>query len=126
MEKLLWYARTSLTCMSGTKDEYRAGCSNSSSSKAAASEEARRTLRYIELLREVRTPLADCFSILLLDACLALKPPHILHDLIDTLWSNGVDLRHVAEFPVVRFDAVGRSPLEGLIPVMVRLVDFMH
>ena len=36
-----------------------------SAGKAAASEEARRTLRYVEPLREVRTPLADFFSILL-------------------------------------------------------------
>jgi hypothetical protein len=35
------------------------------SNKAAASEEARRTLRYVELLSEARTPLADFFSILL-------------------------------------------------------------
>ena len=34
-------------------------------SKAAANEEARRTLRYVELLSEARTPLADFFSILL-------------------------------------------------------------
>ena len=34
-------------------------------SKAAASEEARRTLRYVEPLSEVRTTLADFFSILL-------------------------------------------------------------
>jgi hypothetical protein len=34
-------------------------------SKAAASEDARRTLRYVELLSEARTPLADFFSILL-------------------------------------------------------------
>jgi len=33
--------------------------------KAAVSEEARRTLRYVEPLREARTPLADFFSILL-------------------------------------------------------------
>jgi hypothetical protein len=33
--------------------------------KAAASEEARRTLRYVEPLSEARTPLADFFSILL-------------------------------------------------------------
>ncbi len=33
------------------------------SSKAAASEEARRTLRYVEPLREVRTKLVDFFSI---------------------------------------------------------------
>jgi hypothetical protein len=42
-----------------------AGCSKRSSSKAAASEEARRTLRYVEPLSDVRTPLADFFSILL-------------------------------------------------------------
>jgi len=33
--------------------------------KAAASEEVRRTLRYVEPLSEERTPLADFFSILL-------------------------------------------------------------
>ncbi len=41
------------------------GCSNRPSSKAAASEEARRTLRYVEPLSDARTMLADCFSILL-------------------------------------------------------------
>ena len=35
------------------------------SSKAAASEKARRTLRYVEPLSEARTPLADFFCILL-------------------------------------------------------------
>jgi hypothetical protein len=70
--------------------------------------------------------LADFFSILLLNARLALQPPHILHDLIDILRSDAVDLRHVAEFPMVRLDAVGCRQLEGLIPVMVRLVDLMH
>ena len=35
------------------------------SSKAAASEEARRTLRYVEPLSDARTMLADFFSILL-------------------------------------------------------------
>ena len=34
-------------------------------SKAAASEEVRRTLRYVEPLSEARTPLGDFFSILL-------------------------------------------------------------
>ena len=34
-------------------------------SKAAASEEARRRLRYVEPLSDARTPLADFFSILL-------------------------------------------------------------
>ncbi len=36
-----------------------------SPSKAAAREEARRTLWYVESLSDVRTPLADFFSILL-------------------------------------------------------------
>jgi len=70
---------------------------------------------------------APFFSILLLlNARLALQPPHVLHDLIDTLWCDPVDLRHVAKFPMVRLDAVGRSQLEGLITMMVRLVDLMH
>ena len=42
-----------------------AGCSKRPSGKAAASEEARRTLRYVEPLSAARTPLADFFSILL-------------------------------------------------------------
>ena len=62
----------------------------------------------------------------LLNARLALEPTDILHDLIDILRSDGIDLRHVAKFPMVRLDAVGRSQLEGRIPVMVRLVDLMH
>jgi hypothetical protein len=41
-----------------------AGGSKRLSSKAAASEEARRTLRYVEPLSEVRTKLVDFFSIL--------------------------------------------------------------
>ena len=35
------------------------------SSKAVASEEARRTLRYVEPLSDARTPLVDFFSILM-------------------------------------------------------------
>ena len=84
-------------------------------------------LGYVEDFDESRTKLVGFFSGLpLLNACLALQPPHILHDLIDVLRSDGVDLRHVAEFPMVCLDTVGRSILEGLIPVMVRLVDLMH
>jgi hypothetical protein len=36
-----------------------------STGKAAASEEARRTLRYVESLRAAKTPLGDFFSTLL-------------------------------------------------------------
>jgi hypothetical protein len=42
-----------------------AGCSKRPSSKAATSEEARRTLRYVEPLSDARTLLAVFFSILL-------------------------------------------------------------
>ncbi len=43
---------------------HQAGCSKRTSSKAATSEEARRrTLRYVELLSEARTPLGErCVS----------------------------------------------------------------
>ena len=58
-------ASTSLICPFGTTGECHAGCSKSPFSKAAASEEARRTLRYVELLSDARTKLADFFSILL-------------------------------------------------------------
>jgi|SRR2546426_12769722 len=44
------------------------GCSKRPSSKAAASEEVRRTLRYVEPLSEEKTPLVDFFSILLAHA----------------------------------------------------------
>ena len=39
-----------------------AGCSKRPSSAAAASEEARRTLRYVESLSDARTKLADFFQ----------------------------------------------------------------
>src|SRR6185503_10082514 len=58
-------ARTSLVRTSWTTEEHQAGCSKRPSSKAAASEEARRTLRYVEPLSAARTPLEDFFSILL-------------------------------------------------------------
>jgi len=50
---------------SRTTERHLAGCSKSLSGKAAASKEARRTLRYVEPLSEARTTLADFFSILL-------------------------------------------------------------
>ena len=49
----------------GTEENAPAGCSKRPLSKAAANEEARRTLRYVEPLSAARTPLADFFSILL-------------------------------------------------------------
>ena len=64
-------AATSLTAgglardLSEDFERFYAGCSKSPSSKAAASEEARRTLWYVEPLSDARTPLAGFFSILL-------------------------------------------------------------
>jgi hypothetical protein len=49
----------------GTKASIISGCSKRPSSKAAVSEVARRTLRYVEPLSDARTPLAVFFSILL-------------------------------------------------------------
>ena len=51
--------------MSWADTEWPAGCSKRLSSKAAASEEARRTLRYVEPLSDARTMLADFFNTLL-------------------------------------------------------------
>jgi hypothetical protein len=48
-----------------TISEESAGCSKRPSRKAAASEEVRRTLRYVEPLSEARTPLANFFNSLL-------------------------------------------------------------
>ena len=59
--------------MYGTAVTIIEGCSKRPSSKAAASEEARRTLRYVEPLSDARTQLADFFSILL-DWGLVMRP----------------------------------------------------
>ncbi len=61
----MWHGGDSMARTSRTIGEHRAGCSKRLSSKAAASEEARRTLRYVERLSDARTLLADFFSILL-------------------------------------------------------------
>ena len=75
----------------------------------------------------MRTKLAAFFSSLpLLDACLALQPPHILHDLIYIRWRDGVDFRHIAELPMVGLDTVRRRPLEGLVPMMIWFVDLVY
>src|SRR3989449_11732574 len=106
----------------------KAGCSKRPSSKAAGeSKPEAYPLGYVEDFDESRTKLAGFFSIvMLLNARLALQPPDILHDLIDIPRSDAFDLRHVAELPMVRPNAVGRRQLEGLIRVMVRLVDPMY
>ena len=53
------------------------GCSKRPFSKAAASEEARRTFQYVEPLSDARTPLSDFFSILLDPCALVQLPPRI-------------------------------------------------
>ena len=55
--------------MSWGDTEWFAGCSKRLSSKAAASEEARRTFRYVEPLSDGRTMLADFFNTLLGAGC---------------------------------------------------------
>ena len=80
----------------------------------------------IQLLGDLLVLVGIVIVMLYLNTRLALQPTHIPHDLIDILRSDGVDLRHVAELPMVRPDAIGRRQLECLIPVMVRLVDLMH
>ena len=61
----MWHGRNSMVCTFRTTGEPRAGCSKRPSSEAAASEEARRALRYVESLSDAKTKLADFFSILL-------------------------------------------------------------
>ena len=62
--------------MSRTSGEYRGGCSERPSSKAAASEEANRTLwPYVEPLSEERTPLVDFVNSLLTDSIKPLRSP---------------------------------------------------
>jgi len=62
----------------------------------------------------------------LINPGLALKPSHISNDVIDIRSRHPLDLRHVAELPMVRADAMFSRPLEGDIGVMIRFVNLMH
>jgi hypothetical protein len=65
LRKNLVYTQYTVGILHAGADVNRAsGCSKRTSSKAAASEGARRTLRYVEPLNDARTLLADFFSIL--------------------------------------------------------------
>jgi hypothetical protein len=75
---------------SGARKKALAGCSKSPSSKAATSEEARRTLRYVEPLSEARTMLAGFFSILLILRCSPLPTSGMLFDGIT--WNYEVNI----------------------------------
>lgn len=57
---------------------------------------------------------------------LFLEPANVLHDLLDVIRFHGVDLRHVPELPVVRFDAVGGGAQKGGIAMVIGLIDFVH
>jgi hypothetical protein len=71
------------------------GCSKRLSGKAAASEEARRTLRYVEPLSDARTPLAAFFSILLVIAWLLLSLPAWAHKPSDSYLSLSIQNDHI-------------------------------
>jgi hypothetical protein len=66
------------------------GCSKNSSSKAAASKEARRTLRYVEPLSDARTPLAGFFSILLEQRLLLPQPFDLTHQLLYAILQTSI------------------------------------
>lgn len=68
---------------------------------------------------------APLYSESLKNPGLFLEPADVFHDLIDVVGRHPFDLRHVAELPVVRSDAVGRGILEGRITVMIGLVNLM-
>jgi len=54
-----------------------------------------------------------------------LEPANVPHNLINILGGHTLDLRHIAELPMVRTNAVGSRHLKRRIAVMVRLVDFV-
>ena len=72
------------------------------SSKAAASEEARRTLRYVEPLSDARTPLADFFSILLTGDGRISEIVRRFHGLYRPDQDFSVEGGHDQMFPVTR------------------------
>ena len=62
----------------------------------------------------------------LLDPSLPLEPPHVNGNLGDIVRGDTLDLRHIAEFPVVGADAPARCKLERGISVMTRFVNLVH
>jgi len=56
---------------------------------------------------------------------LPLQPANILDNLVDVGRSNGFGLGHVAELPMMGFDAESRSALECGIAVVIGFIDFM-
>ena len=60
------------------------------------------------------------------DAGLTLQPADIAGDLLDVGRSDSVDLRHIAELPMVGFDAGGGGTLKRRVSVMVGLINLMN
>ena len=56
---------------------------------------------------------------------LPLLPADISNNLVDVGCSHRVNLRHIAELPVMGFDADGRRTLERRITVVIGLIDLM-
>ena len=59
------------------------------------------------------------------NAGLFLEPADVFHDVIDLLGFHCIDLRHVAELPMMSLDAIGRRSLKRRVAVMIRLIDFV-
>jgi hypothetical protein len=86
----------------GQQEGNSAECSNRPSSKAVASEEVRRTLRYVEPLSDARTMLADRFSILLKFSCQPIDhhAGHFRHSFLGVLQRN-IDRQDIKQVNVV-------------------------
>ena len=54
-----------------------------------------------------------------------MKPAHVLDDLLDVCRGDRLDLRHVAEFPMMSFDAEFRGPEKGGIAMVIRFINLM-
>ena len=54
-----------------------------------------------------------------------MKPAHVLDDVLDVCRGNRLDLRHVAEFPMMSFDAEFRGPEKGRIAMVIRFINLV-
>ena len=56
---------------------------------------------------------------------LFLKPTDILHDVVHIVRFDRIDLRHVAELPMMSLHSIGRRSLKRRVTVMIRLIDLV-
>lgn len=56
---------------------------------------------------------------------LFLKPADVLHDVIHIIRFDRIDLRHIAELPMMCLHSVGRRSLKCRVAVMIRLIDLV-